>query len=51
MAESRGLHGQGLMVYDQLIILFQSQLENADAKKMNLPQPKCKIKHKEIEAM
>jgi hypothetical protein len=41
MDESRDLPDQGLMVDDQLVILNQVQLENADAK-MNLPQPECK---------
>lgn len=48
MDGSKGLHGQGLMVDDQLVILNQSQLENADAKKMNLPPPECKMKHMKL---
>jgi hypothetical protein len=37
MDVSRDLPVQGLVVDDQLVILNQVQLENADAKKMNLP--------------
>jgi hypothetical protein len=32
------------MVVDQLVIPNLVQLENADAKKMNLPLPECKFK-------
>jgi hypothetical protein len=45
MDVSRDLPDQGLMVDDHLAILNQAQLENADAKKMNLPQPESKLKH------
>jgi hypothetical protein len=44
MDVSRDLPDQGLMVDDQLVILNLVQLENADVKKMNLPQPECKFK-------
>jgi hypothetical protein len=44
MDVSRDLRDRGLMVDDQLVILNLAQLENADAKKMNLPQPKRKFK-------